>query len=121
MFKETSKGLTENLAVTFIRSGSALLDFYAQAGSMRTNPDKALDLFKKAFAEDKQSAVRILFYLRDVRGGQGERSLFRNCLEWLGTTYQDIFDQIVVYVSEYGRWDDMFFDNAKCFSIIKNN
>jgi len=119
MFKETSKGLTENLAVTFIRSGSALLDFYAQAGSMRTNPDKALDLFKKAFAEDKQSAVRILFYLRDVRGGQGERSLFRNCLEWLGTTYQDIFDQIVEYVSEYGRWDDMFFDNAKCFSIIK--
>jgi hypothetical protein len=119
MFEETSKGLTENLAITFIRSGSHLLDFYAQAGAMRTNPDKALDLFKKAFAEDRQSAVRILFYLRDVRGGQGERDLFRNCLGWLGTDYPEIFEKIVDYVSEYGRWDDMFFDNEKCFSIIE--
>lgn len=119
LYEETSKGLTENLAVTYIRSGSNLLDFYAQAGAMRTNPDKALDLFQKAFAEDRQSAIRILFYLRDVRGGQGERDLFRKCLEWLGTNYKDIFDKIVEYVSEYGRWDDMFFDNEKCFSIIK--
>ena len=119
LYEETSKGLTENLAVTYIRSGSNLLDFYAQAGAMRTNPDKTLDLFQKAFAEDRQSAIRILFYLRDVRGGQGERDLFRKCLEWLGTNYKDIFDKIVEYVSEYGRWDDMFFDNEKCFSIIK--
>jgi len=119
MFTETSKGLTENLAVTFIRSGSQLLDFFAQGGAMRGNPDKALDLFQKAFAEDKQSAIRILFYLRDVRGGQGERNLFRICLEWLGTNYPEVFDNVVEHVSEYGRWDDMFFDNDKCFSIIK--
>ena len=118
MYEGTSKGLTENLAVTYIRSGSNLLDFYAQAGAMRGNPDKALELFQKAFAEDRQSAVRILFYLRDIRGGQGERDLFRKCLGWLGSTYPDVFEKAVEYIPEYGRWDDMFFDNEKCFSII---
>jgi hypothetical protein len=119
LYTETSKGLTENEAVTFIRSGSALLDFYAQAGAMRKNKDVALDLFKKAFSEDRLKAVRILFYLRDVRGGQGERDLFRICLEWLGTDYPEVFGKIVEYVYFYGRWDDMFFDNPKCFEIIK--
>ena len=119
LYDNTSKGLTENGAVTLIRSGSPLLDFYAQAGAMRDNPDKALDLFKKAFSEDREKAVRILFYLRDIRGGQGERELFRIGLEWLGTTYPDVFETIVQWVPEYGRWDDMFFDNETCFEMIK--
>ena len=119
LYKETSKGETENGAVTFVRSGSYLLDFYAQAGAMRKNPDQALVLFKKAFSEDNLSAIRILFYLRDVRGGQGERDLFRICLEWLGTDEPEIFEKIIGYVSEYGRWDDLFFDNPECFDLIK--
>lgn len=118
LYVNTSKGLTENQAVTFIRSGSGLLDFYAQAGAMRENKDKALELFKKAFSEDREKAVRILFYLRDVRGGQGERDLFRVGLEWLGITYPEIFEKIVSLVPEYGRWDDIFFDSEKCFEII---
>lgn len=118
MFVNTSKGITDNGAVTFIRSGSLLLDFYAQAGSMRNSPDKALELFTKAYAEDKEKAIRILFYLRDVRGGQGERNLFRKCLQWLGDNDTKVFEKIIEHVSEYGRWDDLFFDNEKCFDLI---
>ena len=65
MMKETSYGKTENGADTFTRSGSLLLDFYAQAGAMRNSKEEALELFKKAFAEDNEKAIRILFYLRD--------------------------------------------------------
>lgn len=118
MEKETSKGFTENGAVTFTRSGSANLDFYAQAGAMRKNPELALELFIKAFAEDRLTAVKILFYLRDVRGGQGERTLFRTCLEWLGMEGKEVFEKVVNFVPEYGRWDDLFFDNEKCFQVI---
>ena len=120
LFLETSKGLTENSAITFIRSGSSLLDFYAQAGAMRKNKAAALNLFQKAFSEDRLKTVKILFYLRDIRGGQGERELFRVCLGWLGSYHAEIFEKIIGYVSEYGRWDDMFFDNERCFEIIKN-
>lgn len=119
MYKETSYGLTDNGAKTFIRSGSGLLDFYAQAGAMRDNTDKALELFKKALSEDAEKAIRILFYLRDVRGGQGERELFRISLQWLGENYPEFFEKIIGFVPEYGRWDDMFFENETCFSLIK--
>lgn len=118
MHTASSYGRTQNDALTFIRSGSHLLDFYAQAGAMRRSPDKALELFKAAFAEDREKAVRILFYLRDVRGGQGERTLFRNCLEWLGDTFPEVFTQILDFVPEYGRWDDVLFDNPQCFEVI---
>ena len=120
MMKETSYGKTENGADTFTRSGSQLLDFYAQACAMRNNKKAALELFKKAFAEDNEKAIRILFYLRDVRGGQGERDLFRICLEWLGNEEPEVFEKIIKFVSEYGRFDDLFFDNEKCFTTIKN-
>lgn len=120
MMKETSYGKTENGADTFTRSGSQLLDFYAQAGAMRNSKKEALELFKKAFAEDNEKAVRILFYLRDVRGGQGERDLFRICLEWLGEEEPEVFEKIVNFVPEYGRFDDLFFDNNECFAILKN-
>lgn len=118
MYKATSYGLTENEAITLTRSGSNLLDFYALAGAMRNNEKDALDLFQKAFAEDRLLAIRILFYLRDVRGGQGERKLFRNCLEWLGETYPEIFSKIIIHVPEYGRWDDLLFDNDYVFSLL---
>lgn len=119
MYTNTSYTETENGALTFDRSGSNCLDFYAQAGAMRKSPEKALDLFKKAFAEDRLMAVKILFYLRDVRGGQGERDLFRICLEWLGDNEKEIFEKIIHFVPEYGRWDDLFFDNDECFNTIK--
>jgi hypothetical protein len=116
---ETSKGLTTNGAQTFTRTASLLVDFYAQAGAMRENPSKALDLFKKAFAEDREKAIKILFYLRDIRGGQGERTLFRLCLQYLGETHPEVFEKIIQYVPEYGRFDDIFFDNQKCFDFFK--
>lgn len=119
MFRETSKGLTENGAITFTRSGSLLLDFYAQAGAMRKDPKGALELFKKAYSEDKLKALKILFYLRDVRGGQGERDLFRTCLQWLGENDTEVFEKILKYVAEYGRFDDMFFDNDKVMEMLK--
>lgn len=119
MHVSSSYGQTDNGALTFIRSGSALLDFYAQAGAMRNAPEAALDLFQKAFAEDREKALRVLFYLRDVRGGQGERKLFRSCMEWLGTDFPAIFEQMVDFIPEYGRWDDVLFNNPACFALIK--
>lgn len=98
---------TENGAVTLQSTGSALLDFFALAGGTRHTPDLGLDLFKKAFAEDRQKAIRILFYLRDIRGGQGERNLFRNALAYLAANEPEVAENIKNYVPEYGRWDDL--------------
>ena len=119
MYKNTSYTYTENGALTYNRTESALVDFFALAGAMRNNLKDALDLFKKALAEDNEKAIRILFYLRDIRGGQGERDVFRTCINYLGDSYPQIFEKIIELIPEYGRWDDMFFDNDKVFETIK--
>lgn len=96
--------LTENGAVTNDSSLSATLDFFSLAGAMRERKADAYDLFRRAFAEDQLTAVRILFYLRDIRGGQGERDVFRYIFDKLDTKLQK---KLATYVDEYGRWDDV--------------
>lgn len=105
--KKTNVATTENGAPTLRTSNNPLVDFFALAGATRGNPEMGLDLFKKAFAYDRLSAVRLLFYFRDVRGGQGERQLFRNCLQYLAENENEIAERIAHYVPEYGRWDDL--------------
>jgi hypothetical protein len=98
---------TENGALTFSTSTNSVLDFFALAGAMRDNLNDARTLFRKAFAEDKQLAVRALFYLRDVRGGQGERQLFRELFRDLVRLDLATAEKVLHFVPEYGRWDDV--------------
>lgn len=105
--KQTNYTQTENDAVTNQSTLSPVLDLFSMAGAMRDNPQDAVKLFRKAYAKDPQAAARILFYLRDVRGGQGERDLFR-------TLYRELYDldsgtatNLLKHVPEYGRWDDL--------------
>ena len=106
--KGTNKTKTENNADTLKSTLNPLVDFFAIGGATRENETLGLDLFKKAFSFDEQKAIRILFYLRDIRGGQGERRLFRNALEYLGKKEKAVAKKIVGYIPEYGRFDDMF-------------
>lgn len=106
--KNTNKTKTLNNADTLKSTLNPLVDFFAMGGATRDNESLGLDLFKKAFSFDNQKAIRILFYLRDIRGGQGERNLFRNALEYLGKKEKITAKKIVEYIPEYGRFDDMF-------------
>ena len=103
----TNKTVTENQAVTNKSTLNPLVDFFALAGATRDNPELGLDLFKKAFAFDRLGAVRVLFYLREIRGGQGERQLFRNCLRDISEHTPEVVVKLVEHIVEYGRWDDL--------------
>jgi len=123
--KEANYTTTENQAKTHVTTGNKLVDFFALGGATRHNLELGLDLFKKAYAKDQKKAVRILFYFRDVRGGQGERDIFRVCLYWLAKKDPDTAKQLLGLVPEYGRWDDLFHlvyvDNVKhdVFDIVR--
>lgn len=106
--KQTNKALTLNGAVANKSSLNDVLDFFSLAGAMRNRPQDAVVLFTKAYFQDKQAAVRCLFYLRDVRGGQGERDLFRVCLNELHKLDYKTWKTVLPFVSEYGRFDDLF-------------
>lgn len=110
--KATNKSTTENDGATNASSLNPCLDFFALGASKRNDIDSAVRLFSKAYASDKTTALRILFYFRDVRGGQGERDIFRACMEELSAIDPAVADNMLEFIPEYGRWDDLLYHRA---------
>lgn len=102
--------LTENMAVTHKTTKSKVLDMFAMGGSYRNRSDAdCINLFINALEENEALAMKCLFYLRDVRGGQGERRFFRVCFKWLCDNNPEAAKRNLEYLSEYGRWDDLIY------------
>lgn len=98
---------TENGDLALKSSGSACLDLFSLCGGMRKNLSGLDKLFTLAYAENPVIAVKILFYMRNVRGGLGERESFRSLLKELANFYPETAKQILYAIPEYGRWDDI--------------
>lgn len=106
---ESNYTLTENGAVTYKSTLDGLLDLFALGGAYRTRSEAdVINLFQKAFQEDEVHALKCLFYLRDVRGGQGERRFFRVVTKWLAREHTGAMKRNLQYVPEFGRWDDLY-------------
>ncbi|QDK03854.1 Ro-like RNA binding protein [Mycobacterium phage Lewan] len=99
---------TENGDKAHKSSLDPVVDYFGLAGAMRDRAEASADLFEKAFRVDPQAAVRTLFYLRDVRGGQGERDVFRAGLKRLYAIDPYTAMAVTEHVPFYGRWDDLF-------------
>ncbi len=105
---ESNKTFTENGALTNRSAGSDCLNFFAVCGALRRADDATrLRLFIRAYAENRNLALRTLFYVRDIRGGLGERDLFRQILTWLARNRPAAVIKNLALVPEYGRWDDV--------------
>ena len=106
---KTNYTYTENGAVTHKTSRSDLLDMFALCGAYRNRSNKDCILaFQKALIENELYAMKCLFYLRDIRGGQGERRFFKVCLRWLADTFPEAVSRNLKLIPEYGRWDDLY-------------
>lgn len=104
----------------------ANVDLFGQIGAMRGKD--VTPLFNKALIEDSELAIRIALWARDIRGGAGERKLFRDILLHLEQTNSDylVRTNLLKRVPELGRFDDLLVfrtDEVKsvAFSIIKDN
>jgi hypothetical protein len=107
--KESNYRYTENGALTHKTTFNKVLDMFGMGGAMRNrSEDDIITMFKGAYEEEPTLALRCLFYLRDVRGGQGERRFFRIILHWMGNYMTDEVEHLIPMISEYGRWDDLF-------------
>lgn len=109
MKNELTRGKTWNGAECLTSTSNACLDFFGRIGAMRqaTVSDK-LDLFDAAYREDADSAMKLLFYTRDIRGGYGERDAFNEIFAHLAVTHKDSVIKNIPNVLEYGRAKDLY-------------
>jgi len=99
---------TLNGAKTHGSTGDACLDFFAVAGGMRyRNQNDQIKLFDRAYIETPELATKLLFHLRDIRGGMGERTLFRTLLRHVAFAWPETAKKNVKFIAEFGRWDDL--------------
>ncbi len=106
--KEANKAYTANGAVTNASTMSDCLDLFATAGALRNaSGEEITERFIRAFAEDRDIAMKTLFFARDVRGGLGERRLFRVIIRYLAQNYPDTVVKNIENIAEYGRYDDI--------------
>lgn len=98
---------TANGAKTYKSTGSKNLDLFGKIAACRNNTDEATRLFNLAYAEDPETATRILFWARDIRGGQGERKIFREVFKELVRSDAAVGAKLVGLIPQYGRWDDL--------------
>ena len=100
---------TANGGLAHKSTGTALYDLFALGAAYRKRSDEdCILLFRKAFDENPSYALKCLFYIRDVRGGQGERRFFRLCMRDLAARDIDAARRNLPHIPEYGRWDDLY-------------
>jgi hypothetical protein len=91
-------------------TANAVVDLFYNAGASRGK--NIVPAFVAAMAEDRELALRVAAWLRDVRGGAGERQLFRDILVYLEKNDVEAARALLYKVPELGRWDDLFIFNT---------
>ena len=114
--KEANRTYTENSAVTYATTYSDCLDLFATIGALRReSEDEIISRFIRSYTEDSNIAMKLAFFARDIRGGLGERRVFRAILRWLAENYPASARKNLAFIAEYGRFDDILsLFNTQC-------
>lgn len=106
--REANHARTENGALTYATTMNDCLDLFSTIGALRqADEDEIIKRFSRAYAENPVFAMKIAFFARDVRGGLGERRVFRTILRYLAENEQGPVLRNLQYIPEYGRFDDL--------------
>lgn len=95
----TNTTYTQNGAVTNKSTLSACLDLFSMGVS--ASLDEKIILIEKALAEDIITAIKVVFYLRDCRGGQGNKDIMQALFKVKTLT------QLIPFIAEYGSYKDL--------------
>ena len=96
---------TENGMKARQSTANALTDLFFKIGAMRGKD--VIPAWTAARVQNPDLAARVALWARDVRGGAGERKIFRDILVDLANTDQVRASDVMRKVPELGRWDDL--------------
>lgn len=107
--KEIAWKLTENGLNALNTTFDKCLDLFSTIGALRIRSDADIqDKFAAAYQESPLTAMKILFYARDINEGLGERRIFRLGLDWLVRFHPEHLYLNIANIVKYGRWDDLY-------------
>ncbi|MGN0606027.1 MAG: DUF2828 family protein [Oscillospiraceae bacterium] len=108
MKKKANETLTENGGKAYISSGSECLNLFFKAGAMRNASEEEIGkAVLRAYTEDADKTMKIIFFARDVRGGLGERRFFHIAVKHLAFFAPASIRKNIPVFAEYGRFDDI--------------
>lgn len=96
---------TQNGMKARASTADAVVDLFFKIGASRGKD--IVPAFVAAYNADRNLALRVALWARDVRGGAGERKLFRDILSWLEKNDKDAAIAVINKAPEVGRWDDI--------------
>lgn len=115
---EYNGAVTENGAIGYATSLDKLVDMNFKVASYRNmSEDEITSDFMAAFNQDPIMTFRWLFFARDVRGGLGERRLFKVCLKKLLQTHSLLRNDLMNIchlIMKFGRGDDLYVIKDSC-------
>jgi len=106
----TDSARTWNGMKTNSTSQNPVVDLFYKIGSARGKFNTIEDLIAHSFGADKDLAMRVLLWVRDVREGAGERQTFRDAINFLAENEMITVTEasrVMQVVPELGRWDDL--------------
>lgn len=99
-------------------TGNEFVDFQSKAGSMFKNSNsfyeedldinqRLIELFTNCWNNNKELSFKLLLWLRDCRGGAGNRSGGRILLQWVANNDPAWVKLNLNQIKDVGRWDDI--------------
>ena len=102
---------TQNGAVAYSTTSSALLDMFTKLASYRSLDEKQIVTdWRKAFNENPYLAMRFLGYAMDIRGGAGGERRFTQIVirDLVNNGGASIAAKLVPLIGEYSRYDMLY-------------
>ena len=102
--------LTENGALTYASTKSDVLNVFTLGGAIdkKVSEINLPKLILNAYASDPRLTLKVIFYLADIRQGQGRRDFFRDSLLTLAQHDKRLTEKLLPYIPEFGRWDYLY-------------
>lgn len=105
MKKKANQTETLNGAKAYKSTKNAVLDLFSSWGGIRGKD--ILPLLRNAINDDLHLTLRCCLWGRDIRGGAGERDLFRTSLLHIADCGFPTLHKLIHRIPEVGRWDDL--------------
>ena len=97
---------TQNGANAYVSTGSGLVDFFYFTVS-GVSQRKIHQLLDESWKEEPLKTLKIIFFIRDVRKGKGENSIFYETQRWLALNHPQTFLENLKHIPTTGYWKDL--------------